>query len=98
MKKDINNNTIEIGSLVRIDSDMGREYPDYCGGSKGVVVKIGNKYCKVECSARRGPINVEFKHLTIISKEKFDSFENNWLFYFYKRYPQIPNLQEKSNA
>jgi hypothetical protein len=95
MKTDKENNIIKVGSLVHIDSDMGREYPDYCGGSKGVVVKIANKYCKVECSARRGAINVEFKHLTIISKERFDDFENNWLFYFYKRNPNIIKQEQK---
>jgi len=89
VKTDTNNNLIKVGSLIKIDSAMGREYPDYCGGRKGVVVKIGNKYCKVECSARNGAINVEFKHLTIISKDTFDSFDSNWLNFFYIKNPNI---------
>ncbi len=88
-KTDSENNQIKIGSLVRIDSGMGREYPDYCGGRKGVVVKIGKKYCKVECSARTGAINVEFKNLTIISRDKFDDFDSNWLDFFYYRNPNL---------
>ena len=96
MKTDTNNNPIKVGSLIRIDSGMGREYPDYCGGRKGVVIKVGNKYCKVECSARNGSINVEFKHLTIISKNTFDSFDSNWLNYFYIKNPNILINKERA--
>lgn len=96
MKTDINNNPIKVGSLIRIESCQHGEYPDYCSGRKGVVVKVGNKYCKVECSARSGAINVEFKHLTIITEDKFDDFDSNWLNFFYKRNPNI--LTEKERA
>ena len=91
MKTDINNNPIKVGSLIRIESCQHGEYPDYCSGRKGVVVKIGNKYCKVDCSARNGAINVEFKHLTIITKDKFDDFDSNWLNFFYKKNPHLIN-------
>ena len=101
MKRDTNDKLIKVGCLVRIDSGMGREYPDYCGGRKGVVVKIGKKYCKVECSARSGAINVEFKNLTIISRDTFDDFDNNWLDYFYYRNPNLITFKsiekERSN-
>jgi|TARA_E500000178_G_C17033537_1_gene761957 hypothetical protein len=96
IKTDINNKIIKVGSLVIIDSGMGREYPDYCGGRKGVVVKIGNKYCKVECSARNGAINVKFKNLEIISRDRFDSFDSNWLNFFYIRNANILTNKERA--
>jgi hypothetical protein len=96
MKTDINNNPIRVGSLIRIESCQHGEYPDYCSGRKGVVVKIGNKYCKVECSARNGAINVEFKHLTIISKDTFDNFDSNWLNFFYIKNPNILTNKERA--
>ena len=58
------------------------------------------KYCKVECSARSGAINVEFKNLTIISRDTFDDFDNNWLDYFYYRNPNLITFKsiEKERA
>ena len=91
MKKDNKDNEIKVGSIIRIKSEECDEYPNYCAGSKGIVVKIGNKYCKVECFARVGLINVEFNHLEVIDKSRFDDYENKWIGSLYKR----NNLEEE---
>ena len=40
-------------------------------------------------SARSGAINVESKHLTIITEDKFDDFDSNWLNFFTKKSKHI---------
>jgi len=73
--------TIKVGTFIQVDRDQWSEYPQYCSGTYGIVVKIGNKYAKVDSFARKGLINVEFNHLHLADKNKLDEVETkilNW--------------------
>ena len=94
MKKYSKGYQVNVGDLVRIDSCHHSEYPQYCGGSKGVVVKLGTKYAKIECFARTGLINVEYDHFGHTTKDKLDKIESKFLSNMYKR----NNLEERANG
>ena len=83
---------VNVGDLIRIDGCQWSEYPQYCSGSKGIVVKLGTKYAKVECFARAGLINVEYDHFSHTTKDKLDEIESKFLPNLYIRH----NLQERA--
>jgi|TARA_B100000073_G_scaffold46084_1_gene34122 hypothetical protein len=92
MRKYTKGYEVKVGDLIRIDSCQWSEYPQYCSGSKGIVVKLGTKYAKVECFARSGLINVEYDHFAHLSKDKLDEVESKFISNLYKR----NNIEERS--
>ncbi len=91
MKKYTKGYQVNVGDLIKIDSCQWSEYPQYCSGSKGIVVKLGTKYAKIECFARSGLINVEYDHFGHISKDKLDEIESKFISNLYKR----NNIEQK---